>query len=90
MTVIYLRTRSADPQDPGDNLSFQDGKIQTYNTAIRGVWQLKKKSHEKYNHIHMQIVSWSFLSLIPEEYKHSSTAQQLTTTSKITFLQVFE
>ena len=59
-TVIYLRARSADPQDPGDNLSFQDGKIQTYNTAIRAVWQLKNKIHEEYNHIHMEIVSWSF------------------------------
>ena len=82
------RLRPADPQDPGENPSYDQSENQTHNTTIRDVWQLEKKNYEEFKHMNRALAD-RLLSLLPEEYKHSFIAQQLTQNPKMTFLEVF-
>ena len=43
--------RLADPQDPGNNSSYDNGKSQTHNNTIRDVWQLKRKNYKEFKHM---------------------------------------
>ena len=68
---------------------YDEGKIQTHNTTIRGVWQLEKKNNEEFKHMNRALVD-RLLLLIPEQYKRAFILQQLTSNPKMIFLQVFE